>query len=203
MFRRLLLFACVALMIALVSCEGKQGEVGPKGDTGTAGPAGPAGPAGADGEDGAGSSALIISSGKDTTDADGTYITGISDLTAEEDSLLSASAVLVYIKSGGVYWALPGIVSFGTGKLSSYTFVHGVQESTFFVQLLPTNWSEDQDDAPVRIFEDVRIVIIPGTIVGRMNAQVDFKNYEKTIAALGLTDKEVKMGKQLKRFLKK
>lgn len=203
MLRKLLLFACVALMIALVSCEGKQGEVGPKGDTGAQGPAGPAGPAGADGEDGTGSSALIISTGVDTTDEDGGYITGIADLSAEEEELLKTSAVLVYLKSGGVYWAMPGVISFGTGKVSSFTFIHGVEESTFFLQLIPTNWSEDQDAAPVRIFEDIRIVIIPGTLLGRMSAEVDLKDYNKTITALGLTDQKIRTAGKLKLSLKK
>lgn len=200
MFKKLLLFACVALMVALVSCEGKKGDVGP---AGPAGAAGPAGPAGADGEDGAGSSALIISTGTDTTDADGSYITGIPDLSADEEELLKSSAVLVYLKSGDVYWAMPGVVTFPGDKLSSFTFIHGVQQSTFFVQLIPTNWSEDQDKAPVRIFQDVRVVIIPGTILGRMSAEVDLKNYEKTIAALGLTDQKVKSAGKLKLKLKK
>nr|WP_295929918.1 hypothetical protein [uncultured Dyadobacter sp.] len=203
MLKKLLLFACVALMVTLVGCEGKQGDVGPAGPTGAAGPAGPAGPAGKDGEDGAGSSALIISTGADTTNADGEYITGIPDLSAEEEELLKSSAVLVYLKSGGVYWAMPGVISFAGNKISSYTFIHGVEESTFFVQLIPTNWSEDQDKAPVRIFEDVRVVIIPGTILGRMSAEVDLKNYEKTIAALGLTDQKIKLAGKLKLKLKK
>lgn len=200
MLRKLLLFACVAIMIALVSCEGKQGEVGPKGDTGAQGPAGPAGPAGQDGEDGAGSSALILSTGQVSTDTTGGFITGIENLSAEEDSALSSSVVLVYLKAQGVYWATPGLVSFGGGEVSSFTFIHGVQNKTFFVELLQTDWNGTATKAPTRTFQDIRIVILPGTMVtgGRLSADIDFKNYEKTIAALGVTDAQVKSAGKLK-----
>lgn len=207
MFKKLLLFACVALMIALVSCEGKQGEVGPKGDTGAAGPAGPAGPAGKDGKDGedgtGGGGALILSSGATKTDEEGNFATGITDLTADEDSVLSSSAILVYIKSQNAYWPLPGVVSFGTNKLSNFTFYHGIEEKTFFVQIVQTGWTEEQEDAPGRDFQDVRVVIIPGTVVGKLNAEI-LKSYEQTIAALGLTEeKNMKMTKAIKLKLPK
>ncbi|MCF0074820.1 hypothetical protein LZD49_30315 [Dyadobacter sp. CY261] len=201
MFKKLLLFACVALMIALVSCKGDDGAVGPAGPAGAQGPAGPAGPAG---EDGTGSSALIISTGADTTDEEGGYITGLTGLTAEQEELLENSAVLVYLKAQGVYWPMPGVISFGGSKVSSFTFVHGVDEGTFFVELIPTDWNETQEAPPVRIFEDIRIVIVPGSLLegGRLSSEIDFKNYDKTIAALGLTDAKVKSVGKLKLKLK-
>jgi hypothetical protein len=198
MFKRLLLVAWVGLMVFMVSCKGPQGEVGPQGEKGETGAAGPAGPAGEDGISGGG--AIIISSGEDATDSTGNYITGISDLTPADDSLLQSSAVLVYIKAQGAYWPLPGVVSFGDNTLSNFTFIHGIENSTFFVQIFQTDWSEaDLQDAPERDFEDVRIVIIPGTVLeGRLNGQVNFKSYEETIAALGLTEKDVKIGRKIK-----
>lgn len=206
MFKKLLLFAWIGCMVVLVGCEGKQGEVGPKGDTGAAGPAGPAGPAGADGQDGTGTGsgggAIILSSGAAETDSLGGYVTGLAELTPALDSALQSSAILVYIRSQNVYWPLPGLVGFGTGtnqQASEFTFVHGIQEGTFFVELFQRGWSEDVDDAPERQFQDVRVVIIPGTIVesGRLNAEI-LKSYEKTIAALGLTEDKVKLSKPLK-----
>ena len=206
MLKRLLLFAWIGLMIVMVGCEGKEGQVGPKGDAGAAGPTGPAGPAGPAGEDGtgAGSGAFILSSGAGTTDSTGGYFTGIGQLTADEDSLLSESAVFVYIKSGGVYWPLPGVVAFGTAA-SEFTFVHGVQESTFFVDIFQRDWSEAGDVPPKRTFQDVRVVIIPAVTLepGRINSEI-LKSYEKTIAALGLTEENVKASQQLgMRFKKK
>ena len=44
MFKKLLLFASVVLMIAMVSCKGDDGAVGPAGAAGAQGPAGAAGP---------------------------------------------------------------------------------------------------------------------------------------------------------------
>ena len=76
MLKKLLLFASVVLMIAMVSCKGDDGAVGPAGATGPQGPAGPAGPAGKDGEDGAGSSAIILSTGQVDTDSTGGFIIG-------------------------------------------------------------------------------------------------------------------------------
>lgn len=209
MFKKLLLFASVVLMVYMVSCKGDDGAVGPAGAAGAQGPAGPAGPAGKDGEDGtSGGGALILSSGAVVTDtaADnkGGFITGIPDLTPAEDSLLSSSVVLVYLKAQGVYWPMPGVVSFGGGKVSSYTFVHAVQEKTFFVQLIPTDWSENQNDPPQRSFEDIRVVIVPGEILtgGRLSAET-LKDYNKTIAALGLTEAQVKLAGKLKFNLKR
>ncbi|WP_353717720.1 hypothetical protein [Dyadobacter sp. 676] len=199
MLKKLLLFASVALMIALVSCEGKQGDVGP---AGAQGPAGPAGPAGKDGIDGA--MPMIISTGVDTTDEEGGIVVGIPNLNPQEDSLLRSSVVLVYLKAQGVYWPMPGLISFGGGKVSSFTFVHGVEDATFVMQLLPTDWNEQQETPPTRIFEDVRVVILPGSVVeanGRLSAEI-FKDYNKTIAALGLTDANVKAATKVKLRLK-
>ncbi|WP_342082997.1 hypothetical protein [Dyadobacter sp. OTU695] len=204
MFKKLLLFASVVLMIAMVSCKGDDGAVGPAGAAGAQGPAGPAGPAGPKGEDGASSSALIISTGQVDTDSTGGFITGVSDLTPAEDSAFSSSVVLVYLKAQGVYWPMPGLISFGGGKISSFTFVHAVDDATFFVQLIPTDWNETQNTAPKRTFEDIRVVIVPGEIVsgGRLSAEI-LKDYNKTIAALGLTDAQVKTASKLKLKLKR
>ncbi len=116
---------------------------------------------------------------------------------------MSSSVVLVYLKSQNVYWPMPGLVLFTGNKFSSYTFVHAVQNKTFFVELLATNWGEDQDDAPKRTFQDIRIVIVPGEILsGRLSAEI-LKDYNKTIAALGLTDAQVKTASKLKFNLKR
>jgi len=200
MFKKLLLFAWIGSMAFLVGCEGKQGEVGPKGDPGVAGPAGPAGPAGEDGT-GSGAGAIILSSGAVKTDTSGGFVTGFNDLTPAEDSLFQSSAILVYIKSQDVYWPLPGLVLFGSGATaagSEFTFVHGIQNKTFFVELFQRGWSEEKlTSAPDRSFQDVRVVIIPGVIAGRMDAEI-LKSYEKTIAALGLTEDKTRLTKAFK-----
>ena len=193
MLQKLLLFAWIGLAVILVNCKGDDGAVGPAGPagpTGAAGPAGPAGPAGEDGTSGGG--AFILSTGADTTDEDGGFITGFTGLDAAGISTLDSSAVLVYLKTGGAYWPLPGLVSFGAGAISQFTFVHGIDDDTFFVQVIPTDWSETSTTPPQRIVQDFRVVIIPGSAL-RLNAGINFKNYEETIAALGLTDNDVKI----------
>ena len=189
MLKRLLLFAWVGVMAVLISsCEGSQGEVGPAGPKGDTGAQGPAGPAGQDGQ-GTGGGGLIISSGAAETDSTGGFFAALGNLTAEQDSLLQNSAVLVYLKSGGGYWPLPGIVFFGQAY-SQFTFVHGVAESTFFVDIFQFDWSETSTTRPTRQVEDVRIVIVPSEVISRMNAET-LKSYEKTIEAVGLTNAKI------------
>ena len=190
---------------ALREPRAQQGLPGARGRASPRNAPRPPAPAGQDGQDGGGSSALIISTGQVVTDdTTGGFITGIPDLSAEEDSLLSNSVVLVYLKAQGVYWPMPGIISFGGGKVSSFTFVHAVQNSTFFVELIPTDWNEQQETPPTRTFEDIRVVIVPGEIIsgGRLSAEF-LKDYNKTIAALGLTDAKVQTATKLNMRLKR
>ena len=198
MFKKLLIGAWFCGAVFLVSCKGDDGAVGPAGPAGPAGPTGATGATGATGPAGAngigGGGAFILSTGADTTDADGGFINGLTGLNAAGLATLDSSAILVYLKTGGVYWALPGLVSFGTTgqAVSQFTFVHGINGTTFFVEVLQTDWSEASTTPPVRIVQDFRIVIIPGTEL-RLNANVNLKNYEETIAALGLTESDVKI----------
>ena len=187
MFKKLLVIAWVSLIVLTIGCKGPEGAVGPAGEKGETGATGPAGPAG----EGGGASALILSSGADTTEADGSFIRGISELTADDQEFLESSVVLVYIKAQGVYWPLPGVVSFAAGQQSNFTFYHGIDQKTFFVEIFQTDWSGTATAAPVRIVQDVRVVILPATTL-RLNAEVNFNNYEETIASLGLTEANVR-----------
>jgi hypothetical protein len=201
MFKKLLLFAWIGCMVVLVGCEGKQGEVGPKGDTGAAGPAGPAGPAGADGEDGtgAGAGAAILSFGETESTEDGGLIgrIGLDSLSTEDEEFYDSAVIMVYVKAQGVWWPLPGTVIFDEGKASDFTFIHGIQESTFFVDIINLRWYEDVEAAPARTFEDVRIILVPGELL-RTSAEVNWKDYNKAIAALGLSEGDVKVSKKIK-----
>ncbi|MCE6990424.1 hypothetical protein [Dyadobacter sp. CY323] len=202
MFKRLLLFAWIGLMVVLVSgCKGEQGDVGPagpKGDAGAAGPAGPAGPAGADGQDGTGGGgAAILSIGEIGTTADGGVVgrIGIDSLSAEEDEFYNSAVVMVYVKVQGVWWPLPGTVIFDDEKASDFTFIHGIQQSTFFVDIINVRWYEDVQTVPMRTFEDIRIILVPGALV-RTSAETDWKDYNKAVEALGLSESDVKTAKR-------
>jgi hypothetical protein len=195
MFKKLLIIAWVGLVAVTIGCKGDQGDVGPqgaKGDTGTAGPAGPAGPAGEDGV-GSGSGAFVFTNGADTSDVEGSFYSGFT-FPAEDAAVYENAAVMVYIKAQGVYWPVPGVVSFGTGKVSNYTFVHGVDETTFFVDILTTGWAEDVEAPPTRIAQDIKVIVLPAELLGRMNGDLKNKSYEEAMSALGLTEKDVKTG---------
>jgi hypothetical protein len=185
MLKKLLIVAWVGLVGISLSCKGPEGDVGPKGDTGAQGPAGPAGPAGAAGKDGtSGAGAFVLATGADTTDAEGGFLLGLSGVTAENKAVLESAAVLVYLKNGDAFWPVPGVVGFATG-VSDFTALHYVNGTNFFVDIFQTNWSEDSDTAPRRIVQGIKVVVIPATAL-RMNADVNLKNYEETIAAFGL-----------------
>jgi len=195
MLKKLLLIVWVSVVGLSISCKGPEGAVGPQGEKGETGATGATGPAGADT---GGGSALILSSGADTTEADGSFIRGIPELSAEDEEFLGSSVVLVYIKAQGVYWPLPGVVSFAAGQQSNFTFYHGIEQKTFFVEIFQTDWSGTATAAPVRIVQDVRVVILPATTL-RLNAAVNYNNYEETIASLGLTENNVRKIKKVTR----
>jgi hypothetical protein len=202
MFKKLLIIAWVGLVAVTIGCKGDQGDVGPqgaKGDTGTAGPAGPAGPAGESGE-GVGVVPLIYSFGADTTNAEGHFpILTVEDLSAEEEEAWDSAVIMVYLKSGGAYWPLPGIVSFGTSGSSQFTFVHGIEEKTFFIDAFQYDWSgrtASTDKAPIRIVQDFRLIVVPGSKVGKLNGEANWKTYEEAVSALGLNESDVKVIKK-------
>ena len=192
MLKKLLMVIGVCFVVFLAGCKGDDGAVGP------AGPAGPTGATGAAGVDGAGSSAAIISTGAQTSTEGGGFSIGLDSLTADESEAYNSVVVMVYIKAQGVWWPLPGVVSFGNSAVSDFTFVHGVDGSSFFVDILTTNWSENQDTAPTRNFEDIRIILVPGSLL-KLSADVNWKNYDEAVKALGLSDTIAKQASLLKR----
>ena len=192
MYKKLLLIVCVCFMAFLAGCKGDDGAVGPAGEKGDTGATGATGPAG---ESGTGSSAFIVTTGTVTgtgTDSDLSFVLA-EDLTAAEQAAYDSSlVVMVYGKSLGVWWPLPGIVQFTGSATSSFTFVHGVDSGVFFVDLLTTGWSEDTDTPPTRSFDDIRFVLIPGSTGARLSSEVNWKSYDATIKALGLNDTSAK-----------
>ncbi|MDQ6479600.1 hypothetical protein [Dyadobacter sp. LHD-138] len=197
MFKKLLFGICVCFVALLVSCKGDDGAVGPAGEKGAKGDTGAAGPAGQDGQ--GGGAAGIISVGSVTGTGTGDLSFGIDNLTAAQQALYDTSVVvMVYAKSLGAWWPLPGSVQFDGDKVSSYTFVHGVDKTSFFVEIIATGWSEDQAAPPSRKFDDIRIVLIPAASL-KLSAEVNWKSYEETIKALGLTDRTVKKAFLFKR----
>ncbi len=89
--------------------------------------------------------------------------------------------ILVYAKSGDVWWPLPGIVAF-TNDASNYSFAYAIQGVNLIIQLFQL------DETPKkRQFQAVRVVIIPAA-AGRLNAEIDYKDYEAVRKAFDLPE---------------
>jgi len=192
MYKKLLLVVCVCFIAFLAGCKGDDGAVGPQGEKGDTGATGPAGPAGSGGS---GSSAFILTTGAVTgtgTDQDLSFVLDDNLTAAEQAAYDSSLVVMVYGKSLGVWWPLPGIVQFTGSAVSNFTFVHGVEQGTFFLDIITTGWSEDTDNAPSRSFDDIRIVLIPASSGAKLSADVNWKSYDETVSALGIDESLVK-----------
>jgi len=190
MLKKLLMVIGVCFVVFLAGCKGDDGAVGP---AGPAGPTGATGPAGVDAT--GGSSAIILSTGAVTGAGTGGDLSFALDtaLTADQEAFYDTGvAVLIYVKSQGVWWPLPGNVQFANNNLGGFTFVHGVDSGTFFIEIFTTGNSEGQATAPVRSFEDIRIVLLPDTGGARLSSLVNPSSYEETIKALGLSNVSVR-----------
>ncbi|TLU99043.1 collagen-like triple helix repeat-containing protein [Dyadobacter luticola] len=197
MFKKLLLFAWVALMVAFIaSCKGEQGDVGPKGDTGAAGPTGPAGPAGADGQDGTGGGgggSIIAFMGEIETDTAGNMVVGdtafFTGFTADEIKSVEKGVFQVYLKDDGAYFPVPGLVLFSDEAIS-YGYYYAVEGNALYFPIYRTSAAKVKK----RSFEEVRVLVIPAANAnGRVSSNVNWKNYDEAVAALGLTEADVKV----------
>jgi len=172
MIRKLLFLCLVGALPFLTSCDKLKGDIGPaglQGETGAKGdPGEPGDPAGA----------VQFSTDTISTDADGGLGFGLT-LTQDIASSIEKGVILVYAQSGNFWFPLPGIVPFGN-EISNYTFAYGVQnlELNFLLFQL--------DETPKkRQFKNLRIVIVPAANA-RLNAKIDYKNYEEVRKAFNL-----------------
>ncbi len=172
MIRKLLFLCLVGILPLLSSCDKLKGDIGPEGPQGAAGPKGDPGKAG----DAAG--AFQFSTDTLSTRADGSTAFGLT-LTQDIASSIEKGVVLVYAKSGNFWFPLPGIVPFGT-EVSNYTFAYGVEKLELTFLLF------QRDATPKkRFFTNLRIVVVPA-VNARLNADVDYKNYEAVRKAYNL-----------------
>jgi uncharacterized protein YaiE (UPF0345 family) len=192
MFKKLLIIAWVGLVGLTVSCKGPQGDVGPQGEKGDAGAVGPAGPAGQDGEgSGSGAGSLIVfmdeleidSTGVVTFGSD-TYFEGASE---EEIAAFEKGGYLVYAKSGGAYFPLPGYVLFSDEAIS-YSYLYARENLGLYFEIFQTSNAE----VPTRKFEEIRVIVMPA-LNARLSSSVDWKNYNAAVAALGLKEENRKV----------
>lgn len=190
MIRRLTFIAWIAFIGLVTSCDGDKGDVGPAGPAGPKGETGAPGKdgaAGEDGKDGVGAKEIVATAVKSTN---GGYTLGKANLTSADTAMISKSVVVLFIKSQGVWWSQPGIVRFPDNKWTNFTFVTLLRNTTFFVDIRPMSWSEEQATAPEREFEAIRAVIIPAEKL-RLNAEVDMTNYEEVVSAFGIKESDI------------
>lgn len=179
MFRKLLFFVLIGSLPFLYSCDKLKGDVGPAGPSGETGVAGPKGEKGEPGS-GGGSVALQFSRDTASTDADGSLGFGFT-LTQENAKAIEKGVILVYAKSGGFWFPLPGIVFFGE-EVTNYTFLYQVDKLTLNLVVLET-----VEKPKIRKFQSVRVVVIPASN-GRLSAEVDYKDYEAVRKAFDLLE---------------
>ena len=168
MMRKLIVVLLMGSLPFLYSCDKLKGDVGPAGPQGEQGVAGPKGETG-DAGTGTGG-ALQFSRDTASTDADGALGFGFT-LTQENAKAIEKGVILVYAKSGGYWFPLPGLVFFGE-DVTNYTFLYQVDKLALNLVILET-----VENPKIRKFESVRVVVIPASN-GRLNAEVDYKDYE-------------------------
>lgn len=176
MTRKLLFFILLGSLPFLSSCDRLKGDVGPEGPQGEQGPQGVKGDPG---EGGAG--ALQFSEDAVSTDEDGTLGIGFT-LNRDNAAAVEKGVILVYAKSGGFWFPLPGLVFFGD-EVTNYTFLYQVENLELNVVLLETV------EAPkVRTFQSVRVVIVQAANARLSAEAVDYKDYEAVRKAFDLPE---------------
>lgn len=194
MLKKISFLAYFGLALLLVNCKGDDGAVGPAGATGAKGDAGTVGPAGPKGDTGVSGAARYYSLGVDSTDENGYIFVDIPATTAAEETFWGNAAVLVFLKSNGVYWPLPATVTFPGNVESTFAYYHGYAQKVFYAEIFQKDWtgkSNGVTNAPVRKVDDIRVVAIPATAM-RLNGQVNWKSLDAATAALGLTESDLK-----------
>lgn len=172
MIRKLLFLLLVGTIPFLTSCDKL------KGDDGAIGPAGEIGPKGDPGEVGDPAGALQVTLDTASTDAKGDLVRGF-EIGKDNVASVEKGVVLVYVKTGNAWFAMPGPVFFADGA-SNYTYAYAIQGINLVVQLFQL------DEKPkMRKFQAVRVVLVPA-FNARLNAQVDYKNYEEVRKAFNL-----------------
>ncbi len=179
MMRKLLFLFLMGSLPFLYSCDKLKGDVGPAGPQGEQGVAGPKGDKGESGSsDGGG--ALQFTRDTASTDADGAVGFGFT-LTQQNANAIEKGVILVYAKSGGFWFPLPGIVFFGE-EVTNYTFLYNVEKLAMNLVVFET-----VEKPKVRKFQSIRVVVVPASN-GRLDAEVDYKDYQAVRKAFNLPE---------------
>ena len=193
MLKKLLLFAWIgSVALFTSSCEGPEGPQGEVGPQGVAGPAGPAGPAGEDGTGGGGAGSIIAFMGKIETDTAGNVVVGdtafFAEFTDDEVASVEKGAFQVYIKDQGAYFPIPGHVLFDDEAIS-YSYYYVVDGNGLFFPIFRTSNAKVKK----RTFEEIRVLVMPALNLEKVNSDINWKDYNEAVKALGLSEADVKV----------
>ena len=193
MFKNLIIIAFFCLSVIFVGCDGDKGDVGPQGPagpTGAAGAAGAKGDTGVNGKDGIG--ARVISTGR-VNSFQGGYTLGKSNLTAADSVFFANSVIQVFVTARHQSfnqvrtYGMPGKAYFDTNDYTHFEFNTLYRNSRIYIELVADNWSGGGATAPVRVFDNIKAVIIPASEF-RKNGEVNYSSYEETLKSVGLTE---------------
>ena len=86
------------------------------------------------------------------------------------------------------------MVPFADGSSTTFNFAYLLRGSTFFVDIKPVSWTtSNQLVAPERQFEAIRVIFVPTEKFRRVSAEVNMKDYNTAMSALGLTESDVQV----------
>jgi hypothetical protein len=188
----LTVFALLLVISVIFTQCSKDGEAGPAGPAGPAGATGPAGPTGPKGD--TGTANVIYSAWLDVTYAPDTIHNGsiidtvgfYANITATKltSAIINSGEMKVYMNFGTT--ASPDVVPlpyFDVYSLISIT-------PDFLVQriFLYSNANASTVTQGGQKYLQYRYILIPGTVSGRLSKPIDWNDYNKVKAYLGLTD---------------
>ena len=189
-----LTFLASLVLITFIFTQCQKGDVGPAGPAGPTGPAGAAGTPGSTGPKGdTGTANVIYSPWLDVTytvETDpntGDTLDFVAHITANKltQAILDKGEMKVYMNWGTQANAdvapLPILDPFFTGVVINPEFL--VQKIDLY-----SNFNASTITNAGQKYLQYRYILIPGSVAGRLAQPVDWNNYSKVQAYLGLTD---------------
>jgi hypothetical protein len=181
------------VVVTVIFTQCKKGDAGPAGPAGAAGATGPAGPAGPKGD--TGTANVIYSAWLDVTYVVDTIHTGTivdtvgyhGNITANKltSTILDRGEIKVYMNWGTTATPdvapLPILDVFFTGLIINPEFE--LQKITLFA-----NGNASTFTTGGQKYLQYRYILIPGSVSGRLSKPIDWNDYNKVKAYLGLED---------------
>ncbi|HEV7347493.1 hypothetical protein [Telluribacter sp.] len=196
--KQVLFVTALSLSAALYSCEGPEGQIGPQGPTGQSGAQGQQGPkgdkgdagekgeAGDKGEAGNPAGAIQFSMGASISNESGSFV-DTTVITYKNLSAVEKGLVQGYVKSRNTWFPIPNKIRLASendnlGVIKDVLFAYRLDNST----MITTVHVWEGGGLKYQV-QDIRVVIVPAQNA-RLNAEVDFSNYEEVRKAYNLPE---------------